>query len=102
MLWGGGGGGAQAASPGPPVTHTVELEILVVNMYLHDGSPDTQMFSLNRLGLGKAAGECLFRADPRLIYRPGGLLTAHSWEDNVVTGDFWTTAEEEVRLLLLK
>ncbi|KIJ54740.1 hypothetical protein M422DRAFT_24644 [Sphaerobolus stellatus SS14] len=93
-------GGAQVAPPPPRRSLPVELEILIVDMYLHDGKSDTGMFVMERLGLGKTAGECSLRADPRFIIRPGEPLSARSWAKNVASGDIWSSAEEEVRSLV--
>jgi len=76
----------------------VELEVLVLEFYLSNGSPDTTMFLLERLEMGKKASESNLRADPRLVLRPGKALTAQRWEKYVISNVLWSSAEREIRL----
>lgn len=82
----------------PGITSPVELKVLVLGLYLSNGSPDATMFVLERLGMGKKASESNLRADPRLVLRPGKALTARRWEKHVISNVLWSRAEREVRL----
>jgi hypothetical protein len=82
-----------------PVRMTpVKLKVLIVELYLSNGTPDVTMFVMERLGLSKSPLERQLRADPRLVIRPGRPLTPQRWVDGVVNNVMWTTAEGEVML----
>lgn len=76
----------------------VKPKVLIVELYLSNGSPDATMFVLERLGLKRSPLERQLRADPRLVPRPGEPLTPQRWMDCVVSNVMWTKAERDIRL----
>ncbi|KAF8585713.1 hypothetical protein K439DRAFT_1632398 [Ramaria rubella] len=79
-------------------TTPVELKVLIIELYLSNGSSDSTMFVMERLGLGKTVSESQLRADPRLVLRPGKPLTPGRWERYVVNNVMWAEAEQEIKL----
>lgn len=76
----------------------VKPKVLIVELYLSNGSPDATMFLMERLGLGKSPLERRRPSDPRLVSRPGVPLTPRRWVDYVMSDVMWTTAEQEIKL----
>lgn len=74
----------------------VELEVLIVELYMSNGSPDATGFVLERLGLGVPAHQRRLSADPRLFLRPGELFTTSRWENDIVNKVMWITVEKHI------
>lgn len=77
-------------------SYHVELEVLIVDMYMSNGSPDEKGFVLERLGLGVPANQRRICVDPRLFLRPGEPFTTARWERDIVNQVMWINVEQHI------
>lgn len=87
---------ALQSSTGSAGSDHVELEVLIVDMYMSNGSPDEQGFVLQRLGLGVPANQRRICDDPRLFLRPGEHFTTARWERDIVNQVMWVNVEQHI------